>query len=80
MHIHGSSPNQYVAQLYAAGNDPRSLEARRAADIRCKLNRAGQQAGAMDEETSFVRQLADSVAQGSSQPYAAYSPRDRNFD
>lgn len=79
MHIHGASPNQYVAQLYAAGNDPQSLEARRAAETRRKLNRAGQQADATDEETSFVRQLSDSVAEGGNNPYAAYPQRDRNL-
>jgi len=80
MHIHGASPNQYVAQLYAAAQDRRALEARRAADTRRKLNRAAQQFDALDEETSFVRQISDSLAQGSGNPYAGYPQRDPEFD
>lgn len=79
VHIHGTSPNQYAAQMYSTAQDRRALEARRAADTRRKLSRSAEQLSALDEETSFVQQISDSLAQGANNPYAGYPQRDRSL-
>jgi hypothetical protein len=65
MHIHNTSSN-YAANLYAAGNDPRTAAAQRAADTRKKLLNAAQAAGAAGEDGLFLSHLLDASA--SAQP------------
>lgn len=81
MHIHGFSPSNYVAQLYAAGNDSRPLEAQRAAETRKKLARAAQaaDASATPEEAVLISHWLDG-SQPPRNPYAAAPPRDTDFD
>lgn len=69
MHIHGTSPQNYAVNLYAAGNDPRSIAAQRAEDTRKKLLKAGHAANSGDD-TVFLSHLLDAStpAQPQAQP------------
>ncbi len=81
MHIHGSSPNLYVANIYAAGNDPRSLASHRAAESRRKLARAAQVTdAATPEEIVLIRHWLDTSAPAPHNPYASHPARASDFD
>jgi hypothetical protein len=42
MHIHGSNANNCAANLHSAANDVRAIAAQRAADVRKRLLKSGQ--------------------------------------
>lgn len=81
MHIHGTSPNNYVGQLYAAGNDPRSVAAQRAAETRKKLRAAAQasDAAATPEESDLISHWLDTPVQALPGTYTPHPERDRDL-
>ncbi len=85
MHIHGPSSNSYAANLYAAGNDPRTAAAQRAADTRKKLQKAADSpdSGVFPEETVMINQWLDarhSQTQSAGEYKVSLSGSNQDFD
>jgi hypothetical protein len=84
MHIHGNSMAVNAASFYSAGQNERTAAARRAADVRKKLMKAGSvtEGAATSEETLMIGQWMDArhnLVQSEDAYRAAASGRDLDF-